>query len=229
MRHFRCIFLQFFFYGVISTLTLYLSSCFHNRLVCTWRYQNTIQVVFVYMCSKFDRWDTSVSDKHYSVCDHSTGGSNSAETEEESCKCCATTIFIPQNINFQGQSYTSDSSSNDNSNILEGSGSVYSPEEDNIELGESGTLHEDDSSCTSKDKQWMMINEQWTAQQNKIYFCSCMPTLIGETLQMYFLKGFLLRSHLNTHFILVLVFSQQISLYMEVPKYYTSCICLHVS
>ena len=115
------IFLQFVnFYKVISTLTLDLSLCFHNRLVCTWRFWNTIQVVFVNMCSNFDRWDTSVFEKHSSVCDHSTGGSNSAETDEKSCKCCATTTFLPQNITFQGQSCTSVSSSDDDSNILEG-------------------------------------------------------------------------------------------------------------
>ena len=86
------------------------------------------------MCSTFDtRRDTYVSEKHSSVRDHSTNGSNSAETEEKSCKCCATTTFLPQNINFQGQSCTSDSSSDDDSNILEGSGSVYSPEKTILE------------------------------------------------------------------------------------------------
>ena len=84
MRKFNRISLQFVnFYKVISTLTLDLSLCFHNRLVCTWRFWNTIQVVFVNMCSNFDRWDTSVFEKHSSVCDHSTGGSNSAETDEK--------------------------------------------------------------------------------------------------------------------------------------------------
>ena len=161
--------------------------------------------------------------------DHSTGDSDSARTEEKSCKCCATTTFLPQNINFQGQSCTSDSSSDDDSNILEGSGSVYSPEEDIIEIGESESLYDDDSSCTSKDKEWMMNNEQRTTQHNKIFFFSYMPTLIGETLQMYFFTiRLFLQSHLNTHIRFVLVFSQQISLYMEVPRYYTSCICLHV-
>ena len=82
--------------------------------------------------------------------DHSTGGFSSAETEVESCRCCATTTFLPQNINFQGQSCTSDSSSDDNSNILEGSGSVYSPEEDIIEIGESESLYDDDSSCHTR-------------------------------------------------------------------------------
>ena len=114
-----------FSYKVISTLTLDLSSCFHNRLVFTWRFPDTIQVVFVNMCSNFDRWDTSVSEKYCLVHNHSTGGSDSAETEEESCKCCATTTFLPQNMTFQGQSCTSDSSSDDDSDILEGSGRVY--------------------------------------------------------------------------------------------------------
>ena len=86
------------------------------------------------MCSTFDtRLDASVSEKYCLVHDHSTGGSNSAETEEKSCKCCATTTFLPQNITFQGQSCTSVSSSDDDSNILEGSGSVYSPEKTILE------------------------------------------------------------------------------------------------
>ena len=63
----------------------------------------------------------------------SNGGSNSAETDEKSCKCCATTTFLPQNITFQGQSCTSVSSSDDDSNILEGSGSMYSPEKTILE------------------------------------------------------------------------------------------------
>ena len=145
---------------VISTPTLDLFLCFHNRLVCTWRFPDTIQVVFVNLCPNFDRWYTSVFEKYSSVCDHSTGGFNSAETEGESCKCCATTTFLPQNINFQGQSCTSDFSSDDDSNILEGSGSVYSPEEDIIEIGESESLYDDDSSCTNKAKEWLMNNEQ---------------------------------------------------------------------
>ena len=103
-----------------------------------------------------------LSKKFCSVRDHSTGGSNSAGTEEDSCKCCTTTTFHPQNINFQGQSCTSDSSSNDDSNILNGSGSVYSPEEDIIAIGESESLYEVDSSCTSNDNEWMMKNEQRT-------------------------------------------------------------------
>ena len=85
------------------------------------------------MFSKFDRLDTSVFEKHSLVCDHSTGGSNSAETEEKSCKCCETTTFLPQNTTFQGLSCTSVSSSDDDSNILEGSGSVYSPEKTILE------------------------------------------------------------------------------------------------
>ena len=85
------------------------------------------------MCSNFDRRDTSVFEKHSLVCDHSTGGSNSTETEGESWKYCATTTFPSQNINFQGQSCTSVSSSDDDSNILEGSGSVYSPEKTIVE------------------------------------------------------------------------------------------------
>ena len=177
MRHFKYIFLQFvYFPRVVSRLTLHLSSCFHNRLVCTWRFQDTIQVIFVYMCSNFERWDTSASDKHYLVRDHSTGDSDSARTEEKSCKCCATTTFLPQNINFQGQSCTSDFSSDDDSNILEGSWSVYSPEEDIIEIGESESLYDDDSSCTSKDKECMMINgvfcisDQYSnLQKNQLY------------------------------------------------------------
>ena len=59
-----------------------------------------------------------------------------------------------------------------------------------------------------------------------ICFASSMPTLIGETLQMYtFTICYFSHSHLNTHIIFFLVFSQQISLYMEVLRYYTSCIC----
>ena len=178
------------------------------------------------MCSKVKRWDTSASVKHFLVRDHSTGGSNSAEAEEERCKCCATTTFLSQNINSQCQSCTNDSLSNDDSNILDGSGSVYSAEEDIIEIGESESLYDDDSSCTCKDKRWMINNEQQTTQQNKWYFYSSTPTLIGETIQPYlFTIRKLLQSHLNTHIRFVLVFSQQFSSHMEVLKYYTSCIC----
>ena len=204
MRHLKWISLQFvIFHTVISTLTIDLSSCFHNRLVCTWRIWDTIHIVFVYMRYNFDRWDTSVSEKYCSVQNHSTGGYHSTGTEEESCKCCATATFLPGNMTFQGQSCTSDFSSDEDSNILEGSGSMYFLEEDVIEPDESESLYDDDSSCTSKDKRWMMNNEQWTMinkQQNKLYSCSSMPTLIGEALQMYlFTICYFLQSHLNTH------------------------------
>ena len=86
------------------------------------------------------------------VRDHSTGGSTSAGTEEKGCKCCTTTAFFPGNINFQGQNSTSNSSSDDDSNILEGLGSVYSLEEDKIEIVELESMYDDDSSCTSEDK-----------------------------------------------------------------------------
>ena len=45
----------------ILTFTLSLFSRVHNRLICTWRFRNTIQVVLFYIHSNFDRWDTLIS------------------------------------------------------------------------------------------------------------------------------------------------------------------------
>ena len=58
---FNCgFFYIFFFFTLISTLTLHLFSWFHHRLICTGKFWNITQVILFYIRSNFDRWDTSI-------------------------------------------------------------------------------------------------------------------------------------------------------------------------
>ena len=89
-----------------------------------------------------------VSEKYCNVRLDPTECSTFVDTNEESCKCCSKTTFLPESMTSHGQRIVSDCSSDEGSIISDDSGSVYSPEDHNIELDES---YDDTSSSSNLD------------------------------------------------------------------------------
>ena len=92
------------------------------------------------------------SEKYCNVHIDPVGCSNTDDMEEEGCKCCITTAFLPENMTLQCQRCRSNCSSDEGSRFSDNSGSEYSPEEHDIRPDESERLYDDNGYCSSQDK-----------------------------------------------------------------------------